>query len=192
VKRWHHHPSAPDLVWPSIQPKQRAVSRACAWVIEGRSFSFLANSNHRPRDPAWCFSSQSCQAAAVANRFFTSTLVSVMGCRVASMFPPILRCSAGGWHRSSLCGTGSEFGPNRSVMLPIENVVNALQRSIRSRAHTWSGATVYEASCYCWVIFADGCSAGCLGSGGESCNVNSRSRSRRPPAMPRPLDSLSR
>src|ERR1700721_2112019 len=82
VKRWHHHPSALDLVCPSIQPKQRAVSSACAWVIEGRSFSFLANSNHRPRDLAWCFSSQLCQAAGVADRFFTSSLVSVMGCDV--------------------------------------------------------------------------------------------------------------
>src|ERR1700733_7508778 len=84
VKRWPHHPSALDLVWPSIQPKQRAVSSACVWVIEGRAFSFLANSNHRPRDPAWCFSSQLCQDAVVANRFFTGTLVSVMGCELAS------------------------------------------------------------------------------------------------------------
>src|ERR1700722_9204841 len=82
VKRWHHHPSALDLVCPSIQPKQRAVSSACAWVIEGRSFSFLANSNHRPRDLAWCFSSQVCQAAGVATRWFTSSFVSVMGCDV--------------------------------------------------------------------------------------------------------------
>ena len=40
-----------------------------------------------------CFFSQLCQAAVVANRFFASTLVSVMGCRMASMFPLILPCS---------------------------------------------------------------------------------------------------
>jgi hypothetical protein len=28
----------------------------------------------------------------------------------------------------SFCVTGPEFGPNRSVMLPIESVVKALQR----------------------------------------------------------------
>src|SRR6202021_1763063 len=118
VKRWHHHPSVLDLVWPSIQPKQRAVSSACAWVIEGRSFSFLANSNHRPRDPALCFSSQLCQAAVVATRFFTSTLVSVMGCELASMFPPILPCSVGRWHRSSLCVPTA--GTHRILSIPSE------------------------------------------------------------------------
>ena len=63
MNRWTYHYSSNRLRWPSIHPKQRALSGASGNVTGGMPDAFLASLSQTPSDVAWCSSGHASHAA---------------------------------------------------------------------------------------------------------------------------------